>query len=561
MVGCLWRRVKQAGLQGAMAIALTVPLHGHCEAQPATSSQPLVTAHASEVADAPVVVFNRTVLSFRVPYLGMSPEERARRSMANIQQALDMGGRGLVTVKTTPQGQLIFVDDLMTVILSPEDVDPLTGDTLDKLTARTVQALQQSIKATQEARDTHHLLISVAMVVGATILALVLYAAAGFVRKRLLAALLRFVERKTATLGAGATEILRRDRIVSAIRAVDLSLRWALGLLVSYAWLSFSLQRFPFTRPWGEGLHAYLVSVASKLAMGVIGAVPGLLVAVLILLMARAVVGALGSFFERVEQGQVGVHWIAPESAGPTRRIATWLIWLFALAMAYPYLPGAQTEAFKGMSMLIGLMMSMGASSFVGQVAGGMILTYSSMLRKGEYVRIGDHEGTVVSIGAFNTRIRTGLGEEITLPNSLIVGSATKNYSRAVKGAGYVVDTVVTIGYDTPWRQVHAMLIEAAQRTPGVLSDPAPTVFQTALSDYYPEYRLVCQAIPQAPRPRAEVLANLHANIQDVFNEYGVQIMSPHYVLDPQEAKVVPPARWYTEPARRVAGDDRASGA
>jgi small-conductance mechanosensitive channel len=235
---------------------------------------------------------------------------------------------------------------------------------------------------------------------------------------------------------------------------------------------------------------------------------------------------------------------------GPTRRIATWLVWLFALAMAYPYLPGAQTEAFKGMSVLIGLMMSLGASSFVGQVAGGLILTYSSMLRKGEYVRIGEHEGTVVNIGAFNTRIRTGLGEEITLPNSMIVGSATKNYSRAVKGDGYVVDTVVTIGYDTPWRQVHAMLIEAAQRTPGVLADPAPTVFQTSLSDFYPEYRLVCQAIPHEPSPRAEVLANLHANIQDVFNEYGVQIMSPHYVLDPAQDKVVPRERWFAKPAK-----------
>lgn len=544
-----------------LVLALSVPMYGWCDAQAPRSPEPSVAASPNDVQEAPVVVFNRTVLSFRVPYLGMSPQERARRSMANIQQALDMGGHGVVTVKATPQGQLIFVDELMTVILSPDDVDPLTGDSLDKLTARTVLALQQSIKATQEARDTHHLLISMALVVVATVLAVVLYVAAGFVRKRLLSALMQFVERKTAALGAGATEILRRDRIVSVIRKVDLSLRWALGLLVSYAWLSFVLQRFPYTRPWGEGLHAYLLSVAGKLAMGVVGAVPGLVVAILILLMARAVVGALGSFFERVGQGHVGVHWMSPESAGPTRRIATWLIWLFALAMAYPYLPGAQTEAFKGMSVLIGLMMSMGASSFVGQVAGGMILTYSSMLRKGEYVRIGEHEGTVVSIGAFNTRIRTGLGEEITLPNSLIVGSATKNYSRAVKGAGYVVDTVVTIGYDTPWRQVHAMLIEAAHRTPGVLADPAPTVFQMALSDYYPEYRLVCQAIPQEPRPRAEVLATLHANIQDVFNEYGVQIMSPHYVLDPSEAKVVPPARWYTEPARRVSGSDAASGA
>ncbi len=159
----------------------------------------------------------------------------------------------------------------------------------------------------------------------------------------------------------------------------------------------------------------------------------------------------------------------------------------------------------------------------------------------------------MVSIGAFNTRIRTGLGEEVTLPNAMIVGTATKNYSRTVKGAGYVVDTVVTIGYDTPWRQVHAMLIEAAHRTPGVLSDPAPAVFQTALSDYYPEYRLVCQAMPSGPGPRAEVLSALHAHIQDVFNEHGVQIMSPHYVLDPAHAKVVPPAQWYAAPASRPA--------
>lgn len=162
----------------------------------------------------------------------------------------------------------------------------------------------------------------------------------------------------------------------------------------------------------------------------------------------------------------------------------------------------------------------------------------------------------MVSIGAFNTCIRTGLGEEITLPNSMIVGSATKNFSRAVKGVGYVVDTTVTIGYDTPWRQVHAMLTEAAQRTPGVLADPAPAVFQTALSDFYPEYRLVCQAIPAAPRPRAEVLANLHANIQDVFNEHGVQIMSPHYVLDPAHEKVVPPDRWYAAPAKAPVAND-----
>jgi len=178
-----------------------------------------------------------------------------------------------------------------------------------------------------------------------------------------------------------------------------------------------------------------------------------------------------------------------------------------------------------------------------------LILMYTCTMRSGEYVSINDKAGTVVEVGLFTTRIRTGLGEELTLPNSFILGTVTKNYSRAVQGRGFILDTTVTIGYDTPWRQIHAMLIEAAGRTAGVLADPPPRVFQHSLSDYYPEYRLVCQASQTTAHSRAEALSSLHANIQDVFNEYGVQIMSPHYMNDPAEAKVVAREDWYAAPA------------
>jgi small-conductance mechanosensitive channel len=164
----------------------------------------------------------------------------------------------------------------------------------------------------------------------------------------------------------------------------------------------------------------------------------------------------------------------------------------------------------------------------------------------------------VTRLGTFTTRLRTGMGEELTLPNTLVLGTVTKNYSRATRGPGFVVDTVVTIGYDTPWRQVEAMLIEAARGTPGIVADPAPRVFQTALTDFYPEYRLVCQASTSGPGQRAEVLSMLHARIQDVFNEHGVQIMSPHYRGDAAAAKVVPRQDWYKHPASQP---DEAGGA
>jgi small-conductance mechanosensitive channel len=363
-------------------------------------------------------------------------------------------------------------------------------------------------------------------------------------------ALTRFAERKGREILALGGEILQREHVLLYVHRLVAFGGWIVGLLLAYKWIGFVLARFPFTRPWGEHLDAFLVDTTVGMLEAVASSVPGLLVAIVIFVIARFVDGLLGSFFDGVQTGRVRVNWLDVDSARPTRRLASIALWLFAVAMAYPYIPGAQTDAFKGLSVLLGLMVSVGASGIVGQAASGLILMYTRTYRPGEYVRVNEHEGTVVALGMFTTRIRTGLGEELTLPNSLVFGTVTRNYSRAVKGPGFIVDTTVTIGYDAPWRQVQAMLIEAARRTQGVLADPSPRVFQTALSDFYVEYRLVCQAVPSDPRPRAEVLSALHANVLDVFNEHGVQIMSPHYMADPADAKIVPPAKWYPAPAK-----------
>lgn len=556
--------VLAAGLGTAPALARVHAQHAGAVSTPASAPVSQASGQASSQATPPAsraarpeVVLeepatlhlaNRPILTLQTSFLGMTPAERVRRAEANIEQALRGSGPGRVTTRSTPEGELILIDGVMTIVLHAADADALTGDTLATLSDRTVAALNLAIAETQEGRNTRSLLISLAWVLGATAVAGALLWALSHLRDAALRLLERFLDTKTRKLAEA--QVLRRGRVRQAVGHLDTALSWGLGLLVTYGWLSFSLQQFPYTRPWGEGLRRFLVEVVLDLGRGIVHAVPGLVVAGLILLLARAVVGLLARMFLRIETGHLTVGWLRPDAAAPTRRVASWVIWIFALAMAYPYLPGAETEAFKGMSVLVGLMLSLGASSFVAQVAAGLILTYSNTLRKGEYVRVGEHEGTVVEVGAFNTRIRTGLGEEVVLPNNIIANGATKNYSREVQGPGYIVDTVVTIGYDTPWRQVEAMLIEAARRTPGVLESPAPRVYQTALTDWYPEYRLVAQAIPEQPRPRAEVLSALHANIQDVFNEHGVQIMSPHYVLDPHEPKLVPKAKWFTAPAK-----------
>jgi small-conductance mechanosensitive channel len=252
---------------------------------------------------------------------------------------------------------------------------------------------------------------------------------------------------------------------------------------------------------------------------------------------------ANSALMQRVARGELQIAGLDRDTADPTRRIGNFVIWLFALAMAYPFLPGSDSDAFKGVSVMAGLMISLGASSVVGQIMAGLSLMYSRSLRVGEFVRIGSTEGTVAAVGLFVTKVHTGMGEEVNVPNSVVISQPVQNFSRLARGK-FIIHTAVTIGYSTPWRQVHAMLLEAARRTQGLAPDPAPFVLQTALSDFYVEYRLCAHCGEFAAPRRADVMNQLHGHIPDVFNENGVQIMSPHYRSDPPQPQVVPPEAW-----------------
>jgi small-conductance mechanosensitive channel len=506
---------------------------------------------AADTAPAALVVANRSVMVFRAPFLGVPPSIRATRARAVIDEGLRQGGPLAVSVKPHLEELLVMLDDHLAFVVTAGDLDPAREGRPEDLARQAAASLQQVVAETREARNLEYLLKALGASAAATLVFLLLLRGLVALREWLARVLLAKAERRAGNLRLAGIQLLDGQSLVPFLRGALEVLRWLAILLLTYEWAGFLLSRFPYTRPWGEHLNGYLVGVGGTLLAGIAGALPGLGFALVIFLLARVLVGFVGRLFLRLSQAEAPPHWLAPETMPTTRRLVSVLIWLFALAIAYPYLPGSQSEAFKGLSVLLGLMISLGSSSLVGQGAAGLILTYTRTLRPGEYVRIGENEGTVMETGIFTTRIQTGLGEELTLPNSLITAGVTRNYSRIVQGRGYILDTTVTIGYDTPWRQVEAMLVEAARRTPGILPSPEPQVFQTALSDYYPEYRLVAQAIPSRPRPRAEVLNDLHANIQDVFNEYGVQIMSPHYLGDPAQAKVVPPADWYPAPARR----------
>ncbi|WP_417069828.1 mechanosensitive ion channel family protein [Niveibacterium terrae] len=498
--------------------------------------------------EAPVEVFNRTITVLRGNFLGMDAVNRARRAEAMIGEELDRGGKVRVHIEAIPQGRLITLNSRRALILSATDPDPLQRETLDEAAAKAAKMLEVVVRETTEARSFNAQMRALGVVGAATLVLGLLLWGCLKLRRILSERLLKLAETRGHRIALAGEALIRREHLLDLVRWLMRLTFGCVALLLLNQWLSISLIQFPYTRPWGEELDRFLINLLLGMLGKIAGAIPNLLIAFIIFMIARWVVRFMSAVLRRVERREIAVSWLDPDTVVPTRKLTATTIWIFALAMAYPYLPGAQTEAFKGLSVLIGLMVSLGASSLVGQGASGLILIYTHTMKVGEYVKIGEIEGTVFAIGMFATRIRTGLGEEVTLSNSQILGSVTKNYSRTVQGAGYIVDTSVTIGYDTPWRQVEAMLIEAARATQGVLTEPAPRVFQTALSDFYVEYRLVCQAIPAEPRPRAEVLAALHAAIQDEFNRHGVQIMSPHYLADPASPKIVAPADWHVAP-------------
>jgi small-conductance mechanosensitive channel len=513
-------------------------------------AMPAASAPAVRSRAASLVIYNRAIIEFRSVVAGFDPPERAELARHRIDTLLRRGGPGRVTLQPGPLGIAVDVDGATAFNVGPDDADTLDGETLEGTANRAAGVLRQVIDERRESHDLRAMLVASARAAVATLIYAGLLWAVAHAGHLLGVRLMRAAGEHARHLVLGHVQLFDRAHMRLLLRRVLFALFWIVALALTYGWLSHVLALFPFTRPWGERLTGYLVDALARIFGGIARGIPKLLVAVVILLIARFVASLLTRFFNGVEDGRLRLGWLDRETVRPTRRIAMIVVWLLALVMAYPYLPGANTEAFKGLSVLLGLMVSIGGASVVGQALSGLILMYTRTFRLGDYVRVGQFEGTVIEIGMYQTRIRTGLGEDLALPSSMILGEVTHNFSRPAVGAGFMLDTTVTIGYDAPWRQVHAMLEEAARRTPAVLQDPPPQVLQTVLSDFFVEYRLVTQASVSAPGARAEARGRLLQNIQDVFNEHGVQIMSPHYFSDPERPKIVPKARWFESPAR-----------
>jgi small-conductance mechanosensitive channel len=517
-----------------------------------TSSDPIVAAIAAAArsaqrTDAPatLVYENRRIVELRATILSRTPAARAAAASEALDRLATQVPDGEVTTRAYDGGTLISVGDRPVFAVLEADVDPLSGEQLDIKVRDAASRLTVAFREAGELRSPRQLLRSVVIATGATVAYVLLLWLLIRVDARAAAAAGQAMERRLRTLPGGEVMVVARAPLL--VQRLLTIAGVGLALLFTYSWLAIVLRRFPYTRPWGETLKTTLFSAVASGGRSLLDHLPNLFTVLAIVLLTRFAVRLVTFAFRTVEEGRVSLPGVYPETAQPTRRIAVALLWIFALILSYEFLPGAKSDAFKGVSVFIGLIISLGSTGIMNQVMSGLMVTYSRAVRVGDFVRIGEVEGTVTQLGTLSTKINTPRNEEVTLPNALVVSHPATNFSRHAAD-GVLAPASITIGYDVPWRQVQALLLIAAERTPGVRKAPGPLVLQTALGDFAVEYKiLVCV---DQPHRRLVTLNALHANIQDAFNYYGVQIMSPAYEADPGERKTVPPSRWYSAPAR-----------
>ena len=285
---------------------------------------------------------------------------------------------------------------------------------------------------------------------------------------------------------------------------------------------------FPPTKALAYTLLGYIWTPVKGILMGIVDYIPSLITIIIICIAIRYLIKLVRYLSNEVATERLKIPGFYPDWAIPTYNIIRFLLYAFMIAMIYPYLPGSDKGVFQGISVFVGLIISLGSSTVIGNVIAGWVITYMRPFKKGDRIKLNDTVGDIIEKTPLVTRIRTPKNEVVTVPNSFIMSSQSINYSRSANDFGLILHAEVTIGYDVPWRLIHRMLIEAALRTPGVLHDPQPFVLETGLNDWYPVYQI--NAYTREAHRMAAIYSYLFQNIQDRFNEEGVEIMSPTYI-------------------------------
>lgn len=494
-----------------------------------------------EVTGVPVVVEGDTLFYFYAKRGGHTPQQRAENVAADIAELGKL-------LNLQPDSVYVESSDIVTdvmykgkVLVSFTDMDGLWENcTRDQLAADKRLVIMEKLHQMKES----HGLLQLGKRIVYFILVLVgqylLFRVTNWLFRKLKLRIVRLRNTRLKPFSIQDYELLDTLKQVKLLVFLASLVRYVIMFLQLLLTVPLLFSIFPQTKDLAYQLFSYIWNPVKSIFIGVVDYIPNLFTIFIIYMAVKYLVRLFRYLADEVQSERLKLRGFYPDWAIPTYHIIRFLLYAFMLAMIYPYLPGSNSGVFQGISVFVGLIVSLGSSTVIGNIIAGLVITYMRPFKIGDRIKLNDTTGNVVEKTPLVTRIRTPKNEMVTIPNSFVMSSHTVNFSQSAREYGLIIHSEVSFGYDVPWRTVNKLLVEAALNTPGVVDDPRPFVLSTSLSDWYPVYQ-VNAYIKDADR-LAEIYSDLHQNIQDRFNEAGVEIMSPHYMaVRDGNASTIPP--------------------
>lgn len=477
----------------------------------------------------PVVVEGDTLYYLFAKRGGHTPQQRAEMNAAAITE---LGKRFNLKPDSVYIDRSDIVTDLMygnRVLTSFTDQDGLwEGCTRDELAAAKRKVVVDKLKVMKDEHSLWQLgkriLYFILVIIGQYLL----FKLTTWLFNKLKVRIQRLKDTKLKPISIQDYELLDTQKQVNLLVFLANLLRYAVMLLQLVLTVPLLFSIFPQTKDLAYKLFSYIWDPIKSIFLGIVEYIPNLFTIFVIWLAVKYLVRLVRYLASEIQSERLKIGGFYSDWAMPTFHIVRFLLYAFMIAMIYPYLPGSKSGVFQGISVFVGLIVSLGSSTVIGNIIAGLVITYMRPFKLGDRIKLNDTTGNVIEKTPLVTRIRTPKNEVVTIPNSFIMSSHTVNFSQSARDYGLIIHSEVSIGYDVPWRKTHQLLIEAALNTPGVVDDPRPFVLETSLQDYYPVYQV--NAYIKDANQLAQVYSDLHQNIQDRFNEEGIEIMSPHYI-------------------------------
>ena len=477
----------------------------------------------------PVIAEGDTLFYLFTKRGGYAPQQRAQMTGAAIEE---IGKRFNLRPDSVSIDHSDIVSDLMygnKVLLSLTDQDALwegvSRDSLAKERRQNVITKLHEMKAEHSVwRMAKRILYFLLVIVGQYLL----FRLTNWLFRKLKVRILRLKDTKIKPVSIQGYELLdaqKQANLLVFLAGIGRYILMGIQLVFTVP-LIFII--FPQTEGLAYRLLGYIWNPIRNIFVDIIDYIPNLFTIVVIWYAVKYLVRMVLYLAREIEAGRLKFNGFYPDWAMPTFHIVRFLLYAFMIAMIYPYLPGSKSGVFQGISVFVGLIVSLGSSTVIGNIIAGLVITYMRPFKMGDRIKLNDTTGDIIEKTPLVTRIRTPKNEVVTVPNSFIMSSHTVNYSTSAREYGLIIHSEVSIGYDVPWRQVNQILIDAALNTPGVVDDPRPFVLETSLSDWYPVYQI--NAYIKEAHKMAQIYSDLHQTIQDKFNEAGIEIMSPHYM-------------------------------